>query len=286
MARVESILGSIGPEDIQDLGFPAVIKPQALSRDYYEALDRAFPPLEKVTGGAPVASNTRHRLVARDCLADPEVPEIWRDFVRYHTSEAFFREFCRMFGDHVRRTHPRFEENFGKPLEEFSVGLRHGGKADDEGNRSHDIVLDVQFGWNSPNTEVSTVRGPHLDSPIKLLTGLLYFRDEDDDSEGADLEFHHLRQGRYPKPKAARIDPDTVEPYLHVPYAANTLVFFINSPLAVHGVTPRSVTDRPRRFMNFVGECYLGRTPDFFIAPETRSPYAWRQLVRAVKRRL
>jgi len=285
--HAESVFASTRAEEIQDLGFPVLIKPDALSPEYYDALDRSFPQLEKVTGGMPVEGNKRVRLEAEYSLSDPEIPEIWREFVRHHVSEAFFQEFCRLFGDGVRRTHPRLEEIFGKRLEEFRIGLRQPEKAGGERNGEYDIVLDLQFGWNSPPTRAgTTVRGPHLDSPIKLFTGLLYFKDRDDDSEGADLEFERLRRGRYPRPKAARIDPDTVEPYLIVPYAANTLIFFVNSPLAIHGVTPRSMTHRPRRFLNFVGECYTVPTPDLFTAPETRSPYLWRQLVRALVKRL
>jgi hypothetical protein len=282
-ANVESIFASTRAEELEDLGFPILVKPDALSPAYYDALDRSFPPLEKVVGGTPVEGNKRVRLEAEYSLADPGIPEVWRAFIDHHVSQTFFLEFCRLFGDGVRKTHPHLEESFGKPLEEFSVGLRRAEKDECAANRKYDIVLDLQFGWNSPpSVPGTTVRGPHLDSPIKLFTGLLYFKDSDDDSEGGDLELQRLRRGRYPRPKAARIAPEEVETYRVVPYAANTLVFFVNSPLAIHGVTPRSVTHRPRRFLNFVGECYAVPTPDLFIAPETRSPYLWRQLVRSV----
>lgn len=284
--HVESVFASTRAEELEDPGFPLLVKPDALSPGYYAALDRSFPLLEKVIGGVPVEGNKRVRLEAEYSLADPEIPEIWRAFIAHHVSQTFFHEFCRLFGDGVRRTHPNLEESFGKPLEEFSVGLRKPAKAGCAANRDYDIVLDLQIGWNSPpSVPGTTVRGPHLDSPIKLFTGLLYFKDADDDSEGGDLELQRLRRGRYPRPKAARIDPNEVEAYRVVPYAANTLVFFVNSPLAIHGVTPRSVTHRPRRFLNFVGECYSMPTPDLFIAPETRSPYLWRQLVRSVVKR-
>ncbi len=286
MPEVHSILESVRPADIRDYGFPAIAIPNALPHDYYEALERTFPSVEKVTGGAPLESNVKHRWGVRESLADPGLAEIWKEFLRYHASQDFFREFCALFGDAVARTHPGLERNFGKPLEAFSVGLRHSAKADDDRNASEDVMVDLQFSWNTPVREESRVRGPHLDSPVKLFAGLLYFRHEADDSTGGDLEFYRLRRGTYPRPKAARIDLDEVEPIERVPYAGNTLVLFVNSPRAIHGPTERSVTETPRRYMNFVAECYRGRIPDFFTAPETRSPYWWRQLRRAVARRL
>jgi len=39
-----------------------------------------------------------------------------------------------------------------------------------------------------------------------------------------------------------------------VEYAANTFACFVNSDQAVHGVSPRGVTDIPRRYINFIAE--------------------------------
>jgi hypothetical protein len=39
-----------------------------------------------------------------------------------------------------------------------------------------------------------------------------------------------------------------------VPYAPNTLVFFINTRDAFHAVTPRTGTHLPRRFVNIVAQ--------------------------------
>jgi len=45
-----------------------------------------------------------------------------------------------------------------------------------------------------------------------------------------------------------------VEKVKTIPYAANRLVFFIHSPVAVHGVSVRSVTPHPRLHVNFLAE--------------------------------
>jgi len=49
---------------------------------------------------------------------------------------------------------------------------------------------------------------------------------------------------------------EKVERVKQVPYSANTLIMWINVPHSLHGVTPRSVTDIPRRYVNFVSESY------------------------------
>ena len=39
-----------------------------------------------------------------------------------------------------------------------------------------------------------------------------------------------------------------------VKYGANTLLIFVNSPFAVHGVTERQPTPHLRRYINMIGE--------------------------------
>lgn len=282
--RVHSILEGVGPDDIRDIGSPVVVKDKALPSEYYAELDASFPSLETYMGDAAVENNKVYRWPAVESLRDDRIPQIWRDFIEYHTSEDFYREVLEVLGPAIARTHPHAEWNFGKPFSDFSMVRRERGKHQQDANHAQDIVLDAQYSWNSPVVERSTVRGPHLDSPFKLFAGLLYFRDSTDDSSGGAFDVYRYLRGRHPRPKPARIDPSTVEPIFSVPYAPNTLVLFVNSPYQIHGVTPRSPTPFTRKYINFVGECYEGRAPDFFIAPELRSPYWWRQFTRFLRK--
>jgi hypothetical protein len=45
-----------------------------------------------------------------------------------------------------------------------------------------------------------------------------------------------------------------VEMVKAIEYAPNTYTCFLNSPRAVHAVSPRSVTPVPRRYINFIAE--------------------------------
>lgn len=278
---VHSVLEGVTPDDLQDFGFPVLIRANALPEDYFLALAESYPDYGSLPGSEGRKKNTRYRWEAERCLAYPAMPEIWRRFIAYHSSHAFFDEVRRIFGAALLRQHPGLQRNFGKALEDFSVGLRRQDKRGDPRNLEDDIVLDVQLSWNPPVAKPAAPRGPHLDNPNKMYNSLLYFRDPEDSSNGGDLTFHRLKQPGYPRPKASRIDASTVTEIATVPYAANTLVLFVNAPQAIHSVSPRSVSPATRRFVAIMGDCYGGRVPDFFTAPETRSPYWWRQALRA-----
>jgi hypothetical protein len=80
-------------------------------------------------------------------------------------------------------------------------------------------------------------------------------RDENDDSEGGDLELYRFTTGTPQFDPDSRLVPDQrVTRCDTIRYASNTLVFFLHSPYALHGVSPRAPTRFPRRHINLVGE--------------------------------
>ena len=218
-------------------------------------------------------------------MDNPEVPEIWREFIHYHCSAEFFREFSEVWGDDIQAHHKRLLRNVGKPLRDFSVDVRYPRREKNPDNRSSDVVLDSQFCINSPVKEVSSVRVPHTDSRFQLFAALLYFRSKDDDSSGGDLELFKLKRGHLPLPKHTSIDPHHLKRVDSVAYGANTLVMFINTPASIHGVTPRAVTEAPRRYINFIGECYAWTNKSLFFNPDSKAPAAWRKLMKRYHKR-
>jgi hypothetical protein len=82
---------------------------------------------------------------------------------------------------------------------------------------------------------------------------LLYFREPNDAGTGGDLELYAWsHEPRFLKPRV--IMPSDIELREKVPYAPNTLVAFVNSASAAHGVTPRAPSPLPRRYINFIVE--------------------------------
>ncbi|MGH8612994.1 MAG: 2OG-Fe(II) oxygenase [Gammaproteobacteria bacterium] len=169
--------------------------------------------------------------------------------VRVHAlylSAFFFDEVLRHIGEHIRALHPALEAQIGR-LDQASIGWRRPGAIED-------VVLDCQFGINSPLDRPSRVRSVHCDHHHKLFNALLYMRTDDDDSTGGDLVLYQLRGARIwgHKGDPYGIPDDHVTQVAQIPYRANTLVLFVNSPISLHGVSERQPTKHVHRYLNFL----------------------------------
>jgi len=299
---VHSILERVRREDIRMRPFPHVVVRDALPADYYAKLAATYPSLESIAGTGELPSNTAYRLSTADVVASRTIDPLWREFFAYHSSPAFFAEFLAGWGDLVERLYPKIPAAFGKPLREFAPETRQPGAHREDENYKADITLDTQFAMNSPVKTVSSVRGPHVDRGLKLFAATLYFRLPEDEAPGGDLELYEFADPRF------RLDPDKPMEYDFVkrgpyneldvvpeswvrlvdtiPYDANVLVFWINTPYSLHGVTPRGITDVPRRYVNFVGECFSGPKHGFFVVPPAKPVWqrAFKRTKRAAKR--
>lgn len=247
MTAVQSLLLRSLAEDIVDAPYPHLIDREALPADQYERLQSHFPSLETLAGGPlPTMENAALRLSSKAVLGNPAIAEGWQDFFALHTSSAFWADIVRLFGDHIRRSHPQLEARVGRPLADFRIGRRGD-------PRPADIRLECQFAINTPLQRPSSVKTPHVDKRETLFAGLFYMRSVEDRSTGGDLEL--CRWKRRPRFLPYRmILPQDVSPAETVSYAANSFVCFVNSAAAVHGVSPRSPTPLVRRYINLIAE--------------------------------
>jgi hypothetical protein len=259
------ILGRVSRADIHLEPYPHVLVHDALPQAVYDSLAASFPTLEYVARDEAPLNNKACLRGAADVVGDPAVGSMWQAFFDYHLSQAFFARFVDVWGDTVERVHPGILENFGKPLADFEVGTRATGKGLASANREPDIVLDCVFGVNTPVRTATAVRGPHIDSPYKLFSSLLYFRLPEDRSTGGEYELYESKRRMYPKRLLKKIPARYVRPVKAVPYRANTLLFWLNSAVSIHGVSPRQVTPLPRRYVAVMGECYGGRNREGFF---------------------
>ena len=176
---------------------------------------------------------------------------LWEEFIKYHTSQEFFKEVVELFGeDVIKKYHPSLNKKFPN-LMKSPVKIR------DKSDTSVAIPLDVQPGINSPVTEESSVIGPHVDNKKEIYAGLLYMRLDEDDSEGGDLEiYRHLDDIPLTEKfdRKARPSLDKLELVDTVPYRKNMFALFINSNVSFHGVTPRQITEHNRRLVNIIAE--------------------------------
>jgi hypothetical protein len=280
MSALASIIDRARPQQIRFDPFPHLVLKEALPAALYASLAETFPPLERVAGTTTFKNNHLYLKSARDVIGHDWAPPLWQEFFARHCSRAFYLQVIDLWKDVLTTSHPDLEECYAKTLDRFTTGLRQPGDTKNPANLAADIQLDCQFGVNSPVRRATSVRGPHIDSRYKLFAALLYFRLADDHSEGGELEFYRFRDERLNYRIGApirrglvregrlralnRIDPAAVDRVRTFPYEANTLIMWLNMPYAVHGVSPRQPTDCPRRYVNFLGESYVGKRDGFF----------------------
>lgn len=242
---MQSILHGLTPDDIDHDPFPHVVVDHALDPELYGELEAALPPAEDLLRGRVPENNTPYRYSAEHILAGAS--PLWREFTRLHTSRAFFAEVIALFGDTIRTLHPTIEERIGKPLEALESSIRFV-------EPFADVALDCQITYGSPVTHATRGHRVHVDRQVALYAGLLYFRHRDDHSAGGDLELYRFRGAQRAYEEGRYVDDALVERVKTVPYGANRLAFFVHSPVALHGVSIRSVTPYPRMHVNFIAE--------------------------------
>jgi hypothetical protein len=239
------LLSKLKPADIVDAPYAHYTSTNAVPADVYAALEADFPKLEAILSGRDAGSNQAVRMTVKQVLNDRSISPLWREFFEYHTSGDYWRDVVRLFGDRFRDAFPHLEERVGRRYEDWRVVPRgFAGEAD--------IHLDCQFVMNTPVTEVSSVKTAHVDLCDKIFSALFYFRDAADDTAGGDFEIYRWRRSpRFIKHRTMSRDVEMVK---IVKYAANAYACFLNSEQAVHGVSPRGITNVPRRYINFIAE--------------------------------
>jgi hypothetical protein len=251
-----SILSGLSERDIILHPFPHIHKVGALDSALYDELAASFPSLEQISAGKPITNNKLYNLGAPQVVADKTMPDVWRNFFEYHCSKDFFRAFLKLWRPAIEQEYPDLTSRFGKSLDDLASGMRSSGKDKATSSSAADITLDCLFGINSPVTEVSTVRVPHIDNPHKLFSALLYFRDPEDDSSGGDLLLYRLKTPSYRHNAKLDVPEKVITEDRTISYRPNSLIMWLNTPRSIHGVTPRSKTNFPRRYINFIGESY------------------------------
>jgi hypothetical protein len=238
-----SVFSKLDSRDVNTSPYAHLVRDGALDQAIYERLARDFPPPERFVGDMQPGNNQAIRIPAKDIVGNSEFSPEWQEFFRFHTSQDFWKDIVRVMGDAIRKAHPALEARMGKPLEQWTVKRRGT-------DQTGDIIMDALFVVNTPVRTMGSVRPAHVDNEDEIWAGLLYMRPDDDPTTGGDLAIYHFKSrpafGGHYAPLSA-VHEDKV-----VSYQANRLVSFVNSELSIHGVTPRPITDRYRRYINMV----------------------------------
>ncbi|MEY4482558.1 MAG: hypothetical protein RL693_10, partial [Verrucomicrobiota bacterium] len=172
------------------------------------------------------------------------------------------QKLASLFAPFVRQLYPWLEVEKGRALEDFTCGVR-----DKHAAELPDVCLDCQPGLNVVNLEPMSYRTAHLDANNKLFTGLFYMRVEGDDSEGGDLVLYKAKKNPLTFDTPTTIPEEDLEAVKTIRYRANTVLFFMNSPVSFHGVSVRGGTTIPRRLVNLIAGLYTLQSKGLFPSP-------------------
>lgn len=218
---------------VREYPFPHAGSFSCLPDNIYDELVKTRPPLIYDKGEY---NNKRMDCNANTSLKSDTLPPLWKDFIEYHTSHAFYLKILEHFGYYFKQFYPQL-----KKMKDYKTAIRYSGE-------EADIYLDCQMSINTPVKEKSTVNHPHVDNPLELWASLLYMK-EPDDNAGGDLVLHKcIKPPTFHGRRQA--DLECIRPVMHIPYSPNTYVCFINSPMSIHSVTEREVTDKNRLMVN------------------------------------
>lgn len=262
---MQSLIDGLSGPDIRLDPFPHIVARDVLPAHEYAELAASFPPLERLTWAGVekrLPNNRRFALAADSILAADDLPASWKSFAERHSSPAFLAGIATLFEGHWDPALLAALE--GDIRARATARLRLSETPAPEIR----ILQDARLEINTPVLhEASSVRGPHLDTPNRLFSGLYYLRAPEDDSVGGDLVLYRWR-GR----PLARIDvhefpPEAVEEAVRIPYRANQLVLFPQNIHALHGVSARQPTPHVRRYVFITAEL----TEDWLKAPMAES---------------
>ena len=222
--------------------FPHAIIKHALPAKLADQLTSEFP----IHAFDTSMNNVRKDISAINIKNAENISNLWKEFIYYHSSHAFFIEVLQIFKS-------CFDENIYRSYSEFSSGVRG-----HDHHKERQILLDAQISINTPVTQSSSVRKAHVDNTNKLFSGLYYLRKENDDSVGGDLEILDWNPSykKHKKLKSYKESVSTKHFYRikKLKYENNVAIIFLNSIDALHAVTPREPTIHSRCFVNLVGE--------------------------------
>jgi hypothetical protein len=243
----KSLLAGLSPADIRTDPFPHIVAEDVLPPEECAALVRSVPGFERFGWAGTPPSNQRYIMSAHRIIQDEEMPPIWRAFARDHSGPEFLAEIAALFEGHWAQA---MLDRLGGSLLGHTTGLCW---HDDPSEIR--ILQDARLEINTPVTQhPGSPRGPHLDTPNRLYSGLFYLRDPADDSVGGDLTLYRFRAAPPLNIDVFAFDEDLVEAVATIPYRANSLVLFPHGLQAIHGVSPRGLTSRTRQYVFITAE--------------------------------
>ena len=251
---------------------PHIVIKNALPEELYTELRNTYPANKFNFSNQSLARNDFETLSPNNVILNvpheeiqknKEVSELWKNFMLFFKSKEFCFQVFDIFAKSIVDAYPNFFENKDE-LHSLSVGQPDS----KSGGNSADLFPYAMVMYNTPVKKKSRPRRSdgralqiHPDAPNKLITGLIYFRDEDDTSVGGDLVIYKWRislpffmkkiviakRDNFLNSIIRKLHPLFIEEAVKVKYSSNTFVMFVGSIDSLHSVSPRGVTKNIRK---------------------------------------
>lgn len=233
------VLENVLPESLYrelEVALPECLKEGATMRIFEPAQGvNHYPSGKSASLQHALPDNSKGARTAVNLLADPGLPQVWRDFVEANLSQEALSACLKLFGAAILREYPDFEQRFG-PLSSLRA-RRRGIDPVGPGDVELDVLIGVQ---TSVKEKTCAQRGPHLKKNNKVIECYLYFRpDADNGQDGAHEFFAITGSSNLPFGAGWQADPDKLELARVVPSRGNTMVAWVNTPRSIQQVAPR-----------------------------------------------
>jgi len=257
-----SVLKNFKKENLIMDPYPYIIIENCLDEDIYNHLENTYPNdnlifNEDIQKHSKIQKNIRYQINASNTLKNNNIDNIWKFFVKYHTSNEFFKQLESIFNTELLYN----TKNKFKKINKNSIGIRN--------IDSKDILMDCQIGINSISNVKNCVIKPHIDNQKKIYSGLLYMKHKDDISNGGDLNLYNIKYKYSNIDEFTKIiknnninnltnnhewDLNQLKLINTVKYKKNTFIIFLNQLNSIHSVSDREPNIYSRRLINIISE--------------------------------
>ncbi|MBX4189064.1 hypothetical protein KW785_00530 [Candidatus Parcubacteria bacterium] len=255
---MHSLLDNVTKADIVVDPYPYLLVRNVLPREFADYLLEHFPSIEEMSKGASGAKglsvsnypeNKKFCMYGKEVVDSDSIDLQIREFFAEHASVEFFKKITALFEEHIKVDSPKAYE-YIQSINEDGVGFIH-----ESGSESKKLIIDGGLCIDTPAKTPDLNPGVHLDNPKKICGALLYLKHPEDRAPGGEFNV-------YGTPKAkVEIDPKMMVKSEYMPlfkqslaksigYEHNTLLVFLNSSRAFHGVVPRYYAEHFRYTMN------------------------------------
>lgn len=264
--QLPTVLDKVDASHVHVDPFPHILIEGAVDDSLCSRLIEELPSVDDLAAGEPHGSNRHFMRTYKQARGAPYISPLWKDFLKIHTTQAFYDKVMSLLGDHVDEMHAQLCAQKGS-VKDFRAGVRH-----IDSFEQHDVLLDAQVFVQTPVVgKPNSYRIGHVDDPRKLFNAIFYLRLPGDDSVGADLELLKYRgeKKKFHNRERKLIDDRYVEVVKTIPYKANTLIVIPGSFNSLHKVQVRQKTPYPRYYMNLLAAV---EEPLFSLEPYWENP--------------